>query len=191
MSGVREGWSFATAREPTQFGLAVVRAAPQVQHAYGGEGTLCGIPERRIEVYLTLFDSEDASSCQSCRQRAATAPTQPCGQERLHARVLTAVAEPVREELSAALRRGADIKLWITGPAASLAKHYARLDRIVEGGPAVVAALDVSPTVGLARVEHGRWEFIVVLPDQGPAVIARARADQQDDQMTDLGATVH
>ena len=70
----------------------------------------------------------------------------------------------------------------MTAPAAGLAKHHARLDFVVEGRPALVAALDVNASVGLARVEHDRWEFIVVLPGQGPAVIARATARQQDDQ---------
>ncbi|SCL39857.1 hypothetical protein GA0074692_5508 [Micromonospora pallida] len=84
----------------------------------------------------------------------------------------------MREELLDALRRGAEIKLWINGPAVSLAKHYAQLDRIVEGGSAMVAALSVHGSVGLARVEHGPWQFIVVLTDHGPPLIARATAER-------------
>ncbi|MBO4209210.1 hypothetical protein [Micromonospora echinofusca] len=172
----REGWSFATAREPARFGLAVARTGPDLPHAYGGPGTLCGIPGHRVEVYLSLFDTEDASACPSCRQRAAAAPTRPCAQERLHDRVLAAGAGPVREDLLAALRQGAAVPLWISGPAAGLARHYARLDRLVEGGPAVVAALKVDTSVGLARVAHEGGEFVVVLPDEGSAVVARATA---------------
>ncbi|MFF5054160.1 hypothetical protein ACFY1S_13355 [Micromonospora sp. NPDC000663] len=129
-------------------------------------------------MYRHLFDREDASACVTCRQRAAAAPTRPCGQERLHDRLLAAAAGPVREDLLDALRRGAEIKPWINGPAASLAKHYAQLDRIVEGSPALIGALSVNGSVGLARVEHGPWQFIVVLPDQGPPLIARATADR-------------
>jgi hypothetical protein len=149
-----------------------------VQHAWAGEETLCGLAEDQIRSYRHLFDREDASACPTCRQQAAVAPTQSCEQERLHDRVLAAAAGPMREELLDALRRGADIKLWINGPAVSLGKHYARLDRIVEGGPAMVAALGVHGSVGLARAEHGPWQFIVVLPDHGPPLIARATDDR-------------
>ncbi|MFC4146058.1 hypothetical protein ACFO0M_07310 [Micromonospora mangrovi] len=176
MSADQEGWSFATARVPAQFGAAVQRRQPGVQHAWGGEETLCGLTEDRVELYLHLFDHEDDSACPTCRHRAAVAPTRPCGQERLHERVLTAVAGPMRDELLDALRRGAEIKLWINGPAALLAKHHARLDRIVEGAPPLVAALAVDGPIGLARVEFGPWLFIVVMPDHGPPLIARAAA---------------
>ncbi|MFY1617656.1 hypothetical protein [Micromonospora sp. WMMD736] len=174
----QEGWSFATARVLAEFGAAVCPLTPGVEHAWGGEETLCGLVEDQVELYRHLFDREEASACPTCRQQAAVAPTRPCGQERLHDRVLAAAAGPLREELLDALRRGAEIKLWIKGPAVGLAKHYARLDRIVEGGPATVAALSVNGSVGLARVEHGPWQFIVVLPDQGPPLIARATADR-------------
>ncbi|WP_144056893.1 hypothetical protein [Micromonospora lupini] len=177
-SADQEGWSFATARVPAQFGAAIQPLTPGVQHAWGDEETLCGLVEDQIELYLHLFDREDASACPTCRQQAVAAPTQPCGQERLHDRVLAAAAGPRREELLDALRRGAEIKLWINGPAASLAKHYAELDRIVEGSPALIAALSVNGSVGLAKVEHGPWQFIVVLPDHGPPLIARATADR-------------
>jgi hypothetical protein len=173
-----EGWSFATARKPALFATAIHPPTPDVQHAYDGEESLCGISEVQLEVYRHLFAPEDTSACPICRQRAAAAPTQPCGQERLHDRVLAAAAGPIRAELLDALQRGADIRLWINGPAADLAKHYGRLDQIVEGRPAVVAALDGDASVGLARVEDGPWQFIVVLPDHGPPLIARATADR-------------
>ncbi|MFJ6167881.1 hypothetical protein ACIQH6_22360 [Micromonospora orduensis] len=177
-SADQKGWSFATARVPTQFGAAIHPLTPAVQHAWGDEETLCGLVEDQIELYRHLFDREDASSCPTCRQQAAAAPTEPCGQERLHDRLLAAGAGPMREDLLDALRQGAEIKLWINGPATSLAKHYAQLDRIVEGSPALIAALSVNRSVGLARVEHGPWQFIVVLPDHGPPLIARAPADR-------------
>ncbi|MGW0215807.1 hypothetical protein ACWDXH_15585 [Micromonospora chokoriensis] len=173
-SADQEGWSFAAARVPAEFGAAVCPLTAGLEHAWGGEETLCGLVEDQVELYRHLFDREDASACPTCRQQAAVAPTWPCGQERLHDRVLAAAAGPLREELLDALRRGAEIKLWINGPAAGLAKHYARLDRIVEGGPALVAALSVNGSVGLARVEHGPWQFVVVLPDKGAPLIARA-----------------
>lgn len=75
-----------------------------------------------------------------------------------------------------ALRQGAEIRLWINGPAVTLAKHYIPLDRIIEGGSAVVDALAVGGSVGLARVQHEQWEYVVVLPDGGPPLIARATA---------------
>jgi hypothetical protein len=177
-SADQEGWSFATARVPAEFGAAVRPLTPGVEHAWGGEETLCGLVEDQVELYRHLFDREGDSACPTCRQQADAAPTRPCGQERLHDRVLAAAAGPLREELLDALRRGAEIKLWINGPAVGLAKHYAPLDRIVEGGPAMVAALSVNGSVGLATVEHGPWQFIVVLPDHQPPLIARATADR-------------
>ncbi|MFD6665006.1 hypothetical protein ACFWDK_21905 [Micromonospora chalcea] len=177
-SADREGWSFATARVPAEFAAAIHPLTPGVQHAWNGEETLYGLIEDQIELYRHLFDGEDGSACPTCRQQAAAAPTRPCAQERLHDRVLATTAGPMREELLDALRRGARIKLWINGPAVSLARHYARLDQIVEGGPAMVAALGVNGSIGLARVEYGPWQFIVVLPDHGPSRIARATADR-------------
>ncbi|GGO18493.1 hypothetical protein [Micromonospora parathelypteridis] len=176
-SADQESWSFATARVPAAFGAAIHPLTPGVQHAWGGEQTLCGLPEEQIELYRHLFNHGDDSACPTCRQRAAVAPTQPCGQERLHDQVLAAAVGPMRDDLLDALRRGVEIKLWINGPARGLATHYARLDRIVEGGPALVEALNVDGSVGLARVEQGQWQFIVVLPDHGPALIGRATTD--------------
>lgn len=144
-----------------------------MDHAYDRGGTLCGISEDRIQVYRRLFAPEDESTCPTCRRQAAAAPTRPCGQELLHDRVLAAAAGPMRDDLLDALRKGAEITLWMNGPATTLAEHYARLDQVVEGGPAVIAALGVNASVGLARVEHGPWQFIVVLPEHGPALVAR------------------
>lgn len=139
--------------------------------------TLCGLVDEQIEAYRHYFPRKDDRGCPGCRRLAATAPTLPCGQERLHDLALECPPGPMREELLVALRRGARIRLWIDGPAANMAKFYAPLDRIVEGGPAVVAAIGANQRVGLAMVEHGQWEFVVVLPVNGPPLIARATAD--------------
>ncbi|MEU8387300.1 hypothetical protein [Micromonospora sp. NPDC048843] len=176
MSADQEGWSFAIARVPAEFAAAVHLLRPGVEHAWNSEETLCGLVEDQIELCRHLFDREDAAACPTCRQQAAVAPTRPCDQERLYDRVLAAAAGPTRDELLDALHRGAEIKLWINGPAVSLAKHYVQLEHSVEGGPAMVAALSVNRRVGLARVEHGPWQFIVVLPDHGLPLIARATA---------------
>jgi len=84
----------------------------------------------------------------------------------------------VRDERIYALWRGARIRLWIEGPAASLAKHYASLDQIIEDGSAEAAALYTDERIGLARVDHGRWQFVVVLPHAGPPLVARAAGNQ-------------
>ncbi|GLW32215.1 hypothetical protein [Actinoplanes regularis] len=172
-------WSFATAREPARFGLARDKAEPEKDHAYVGDGTLCGLPEHRVEAYLTLFFPEGVQACSVCRQRCQAAPTQPCVQERLHDRVLKAEESSLREELLAALLVGADVSLWVNGPASQMAKFYAQLDQIVDGRTAVAAALDTDGIAGLARVQHGSWEYIVALPEEGPVVIGRATPDRQ------------
>lgn len=171
-------WSFATARVPSQFAAAVDPSAPDTEHALGHGETLCGIAEAKVEVYRHLFRSGGASACPACRDLAAAAPTQPSGQERLHDAVLAADPGQLRDEVIGALRQGAMIRLWMGGPAEGLAKHYARLDEIVEGSAAVAAALRTGERVGLAKVDHGSWQFIIVLPHDGPPVIGRAAAQR-------------
>ncbi|BCY05400.1 DUF5364 domain-containing protein [Actinoplanes sp. L3-i22] len=174
-------WSFDTAREPALFGLAVDEATPEKQHAYRGDGTLCGLPDHRVVAYRTLFHPENAKACPACRQQCEAAPTLPSVQERLHDQVLEAEEGPLHEELLAALLVGADVRLWISGPAAQMAKFYARLDQIVDGRAAVAAALDTGGIAGLARVQYGSWEYIVALPHGGRATIGRATPDHQSD----------
>ncbi|GIG03261.1 hypothetical protein Cci01nite_83540 [Catellatospora citrea] len=170
-------WSFATAREPSRFGAAIARSERETEHALGDEGaTLCGVAEQAVDAHRHFFRPGHPSACPVCRERAAAAPTQPSGQERLYDIIQAAASGPVRAELSSALQRGANIRLWIYGPARGLAEHYARLDEIVEGGPAVAEALNVDGSIGLATVDHGRWQFVIVLPDNGPPLIARAAA---------------
>ncbi|MEU4119041.1 hypothetical protein AB0F71_31670 [Kitasatospora sp. NPDC028055] len=47
---------------------------------------------------------------------------------------------PLRTDLLAALRRGARIAIWITGPAKDLTRFHSRIDRMTEeAGPAAEA----------------------------------------------------
>lgn len=84
----------------------------------------------------------------------------------------------MRDDLLAALRQGAAIKIWVNGPGMSLGQHYGRVGQIVEGGPAVVAAWSTNERVGIARVITDDCQFVVVLPDEGPPSIARAVLDR-------------
>ena len=169
-----DGWSFATAREPARFGACEVNGVPGVEHAVGARGTLCGTSARHTTRYLHLFDPGALHSCRKCRGRAEAAPTEPCAQERLHDKVRSTVQGKVRDDLLAALRRGAKIALWINGPSASLAKHYAKLDELTEGAGPAAEACATATTIGLARVEDGPWRFVVVLPeDGGSPLVAR------------------
>ncbi|MFE6053958.1 hypothetical protein ACFQ6N_24670 [Kitasatospora sp. NPDC056446] len=72
---------------------------------------------------------------------AEAAPSRPCGQERLHDRLLQQADDaPLRTDLLAALRGGARIVVWITGPAEDLTRSYSRIDRMTEeAGPAAEA----------------------------------------------------
>ncbi|MFC0432615.1 hypothetical protein [Kutzneria buriramensis] len=169
-----EEWSFETAREPAAFAAAI---APRehTQHAYDGENhTLCGLSTEPMELYLHHFDRYHDESCPECGTRAAAAPTEPCGQERLYNRLLEADASPARENLLAALRRGAYIRLWITGPGRQMAQYYLKPDRITEGRDAVAAAFDTDDSVGLARAESPTGNFVVALAFDAPPVIARS-----------------
>ncbi|WP_142211914.1 hypothetical protein [Streptomyces sp. SLBN-118] len=109
-------------------------------------------------------------------KKAADAPTEPGVQERLHRRVKDAEPGSLRDALLAALQKGADVRLWINGPADQMVRHYAKLDRIVDGGGGepLGAALRAGGRLGLARVVHGAREFVVFLPEGGAPFIARA-----------------
>ena len=170
-----EAWSGATARKPAQFALA---KAPDngVQHAYADGSTLCGISDGSVTVYRTLFRADSPSACARCQQLAGQHPTDPCVQERLLSAIGEAAPAPLRDDLSRALRRGANVRLWINGPAASLVRHYANLEHIVEGSADVAAALPPTGSIGLARVEDGPDHYLVILPPGGSPGIGRLLA---------------
>ncbi|MEU9121061.1 hypothetical protein AB0C96_14585 [Streptomyces sp. NPDC048506] len=173
-----DGWSFATAREPARFSACEVNGAPGVEHAVGARGTLCGKSARHTTRYLHLFDRGAVHSCLRCREKAEAAPTEPSGQERLHDRVQAAAQGRVRDDLLAALRKGARVAVWINGPSAALARRYAKLDELTDGAGPVADALDAAAAIGLARVEDGPWRFIVVLPEDGGCpLVARGPRD--------------
>ncbi|MBW8485540.1 hypothetical protein [Actinomadura parmotrematis] len=73
-----------------------------------------------------------------------------------------------------ALRTGADIGLWLKGPAEDLATRYTRLDHITEGRDALLPLLTGRDEAGLARVLQPAGEFIVVLPKNTEPAIAWA-----------------
>lgn len=171
-------WSFATAREPAEFPAVGLKGVPGVLHAgelgRGTGRTLCGL--RYFRVFLCHFQPRDLASCRKCRALAEAAPSQPCGQERLHDLLLREADDgPLRTDLLAALRRGARIAIWITGPAEGLTQSYARLDRMTEEVGPAAEALTVagSASVTLARVEDTDRQYLVVLPFDGRARIAR------------------
>ncbi|MEU5160269.1 hypothetical protein AB0G74_11755 [Streptomyces sp. NPDC020875] len=166
--------SSETAREPAWFAACQVNGAPGVDHAAGPRGTLCGIAARCVTYYLHLFEPEALQSCRRCRHLAENTPPGPSVQERLHNRVLAATGGPARDDLLAALRRGAAVTLWIDGPARSLTRSYAALDELSEGKEPAARTLLAAETIGLARVEADPWRFLVVLPGDGtPPLVAR------------------
>ena len=171
-----EGWSFATAREPDKFTACIYPSLPSVEHAmgHGRNETLCGIPGDQVVVYRHLFSANGAKVCHRCGERAALAPDQPCGQERLHDEILAADPGPLRDELVDALRGGADIPLWINGPAVHV-KSYVKLEN-VDDSERIAAMLNATDRIGIARVVSGPREFIIVLPATGNPVIARTIA---------------
>lgn len=173
-----DGWSFATAREPARFGACEVNGAPGVEHAVGARGTLCGKSARCTTAHLYLFDPGAPHSCLRCREKAEAAPTQPCAQERLHDRVQSAAQDRVRDDLLASLRKGGRVDLWLNGPSATLATHYAKLDTLTDGAGPVTDAFGAAATIGLARVDDDLWLYIVVLPNDGnrPLVARGPRA---------------
>lgn len=167
-------WSFASAREPARFGVAQENLAPETEHASGiGRGTLCGIPEEQIARYRHHFRPGHPRACPSCRVRVAAAPTVPCAQERLHDQVLAAEPEPLRTRLVQALREGARIIIWLGGPADRIGYH-AHLDTITEGHEAVREQLATHEPIQIARVDHPLGEFVVLLPQHAPPLIARS-----------------
>lgn len=117
------GWSFASAREPARFAAAENRDSPQTEHAFRSPGTLCGIAEEQVIVYRHLFEATNIRACPSCREQGATVPAAPCAQERLHNRVLSAAPGHLRARLLDTLRNGAEISIWVNGPASAIAWH--------------------------------------------------------------------
>ncbi|MFJ9447129.1 hypothetical protein ACIRRH_35565 [Kitasatospora sp. NPDC101235] len=168
-------WSFATAREPAEFPAVEVEGVPGVEHAGDNGRTLCGIRGRYLRHFLHHFQPQGLASCRKCRALAEAAPSRPCGQERLHDLLLQKAEDgPLRTDLLAALRRGARIAIWITGPAKGLTRHYARLDQMTEeAGPAAEALAKAGTSITLARVEDADRQYLVVLPPDGQARIAR------------------
>lgn len=174
------GWSFASAREPARFAAGVRDGVPGVEHAMAGGGTLCGVPGDQVTRYRHLFaprDTRGSRACPECREQAAATPAQPSVQERLHDTVQAAAPGPARDDLLAALRRGAPVGMWIHGPAGQLARDCTGLGALTEGAGPVAEAFGVATTIGLARVEDGAWCFVVVLPDGGRPLVARAPRD--------------
>jgi hypothetical protein len=171
------GWSFATSREAARFGAVRLTDVPGVDHAAAESGTLCGIPEHQVTRYRHLFEPAAPQACPDCRRRAEAAPTKPCVQERLHDGLQGADPGQARDDLLAALRKGADVRLWTHGPASVLAEHYAELHSLTEGVEPTVNALNTTTTIGLARVEDGGWRYIAVLPEDGSRpLVARGPA---------------
>ena len=168
------GWSFASAREAATFTAAYESGSTQTLHAFDGSGTLCGLPEERVEVIRTLFWPGTADACPVCSERAASAPTVPSSQELLHDKVLTAAPGPLRDRLLDALRGGATIAIWVNGPADRVVVHYAQPDRITHEAEAVSNLHSSGGRLGVARVGDASGEFVVVLPEDGPPVIAFA-----------------
>lgn len=168
------GWSFAAAREPARFAAALKRGSGG-EHARGSDPTsLCGIPEAELTVVRRLFaDSRSPDRCcPHCRELAAAAPV-PCVQERLHDEVVTAPADPLRARLLDALRNGAEIVIWINGPARDIAS-YAETERITDGAGAVHRALDSMDHASVARIRQPGGEFVAVLTEHAVPVIAWA-----------------
>lgn len=165
------GWSFASAREPARFAAAENRDSPQTEHAFRSPGTLCGIPEEQVIVYRHLFRANNIRACPSCREQAATVPAVPCAQERLHNRVLSAAPGHLRTRLLDWLRNGAEISIWVNGPASAIAWH-ARPDRITDGAETARELLATHDRIGIARVAQPSGEFIVLLPQHADPVIA-------------------
>ncbi len=167
-------WSFTAARVPASFTACRGTDAPAAEHALAGSATLCGIPRDQVTVYRHLFSARKAEACPECRTRAADAPAEPGVQELLHGRLEHAAPTGLRDELLAALRQGADVRLWINGPTQQVVRSYAELHRIVEGGELLTPVVRGGGRLGLARVVHGAQEFVVFLPEGGVPLVARA-----------------
>ncbi|MEV0380258.1 hypothetical protein [Nonomuraea sp. NPDC050643] len=163
----RDEWSFTMAREPARFGTAQVKGVSGIAHAAVDGGTLCGIPEQQITRYRHLFDPRARRACRDCRRRADAAPTRPCVQERLHNRIQEAAQGRARDDLLAALSKGAEVALWINGPSTTLTRNHARVEELTDGAGSVADALNATMSIVLACVEDGPWRFVVVLPQDG------------------------
>ncbi len=170
----KTGWSFASAREPAAFAAAEEIASPQSEHAYRSPSTLCGIPKEQIAVVRHHFRPDHSDACPRCRELTLAAPAVPCSQERLHDVVLTAAPGPLRTRLLDALRSGAEISIWINGPAKQIAR-YVDSDRISEGAEAVLDLVASGDPIGVARVAQPAGEFIVVLPERAAPIAFAAR----------------
>jgi hypothetical protein len=72
-----------------------------------------------------------------------------------------------------ALRTGAEINIWINGPADKIAP-YAHLDQITDGAEIVQGLLSTHDPIGIARVAQLSGEFIVLLPQHTGPIIAFA-----------------
>nr|BFE86973.1 hypothetical protein GCM10020093_095740 [Planobispora longispora] len=134
---------------------------------------MCGIPEVQLDVYRHLFGPDDARACPRCREEAAAASSVACVQERLHDKVLTAAPGALRTWLLDVLRNGAEIDVWISGPADRIAVH-AHADRITDGAEIVKDLLAAPAHIGIARVVQPFGEFVVLLPEHTGPIIAWA-----------------
>lgn len=168
-----KGWSFASAREPARFPAAENRGSPQAEHAFRSPATLCGIPEQQVNLYRHLFRPGNIRACPRCCEQAAAAPATPCAQERLHDSVLTAAPGLLRARLLDTLRNGAEISIWVNGPASAIAPH-AHPGRITDGAEAARELLATHDRIGIARVPQPSGEFIVLLPQHADPVITFA-----------------
>jgi hypothetical protein len=172
-------WSFESARVPAGFAHATELGGSKLDHAWGpGHATLCGLPEDEVEVFRHWFDARHPGACPRCRDLAAAAPTVPSTQEKLHDLVLTAAPGPHREQLLHILRRGAQIRSWINMSQLHVG-HYLDIGSLTDGAQQVTdlfAALAPGHQLSIARVPHHAGEFVVILPEQEPALIARAAA---------------
>ena len=168
-----QGWRSGPGRRPRFFTHCEVTEAPGPGHGLSKGATLCGSPEDRVTVYRSPFDPTRETACHGCRTRAVGDP-EPGVRERLQHRVRGAVPSRLREELLAALRQGAEVGLWVGGPAADLVRRYAQRERIVEGGEPVEALIRADRRLGLARVVHGTREFVVFIPEDGRPFVTRA-----------------
>ncbi|MFF4659202.1 hypothetical protein [Streptomyces sp. NPDC001381] len=160
-------------RRPPFFTNCEETAAPGTSHGLSGGRTLCGIPRDRLTLYRGPFTPAGETACPRCGERALGEP-EPGVEERLRHRVRGAVPGRPREELLAALRQGARVGLWVSGPAKDLVRHHAGRERIVEGGEPVEAVVRANRRLGLARVVHGTREFVVFLPEDDRPFVTRA-----------------
>ncbi|MFJ8111760.1 hypothetical protein [Streptomyces sp. NPDC096132] len=168
-----EGWRFGPGRPPPFLTLCEETEAPGTRHGLAKGGSLCGIPQDRLTVYRGPFVPVHDMACPGCRSQVLGDPEPSVGERLLH-RVRGAVPGRPREELLSALRQGAEVGLWVSGPAQELVRRYAGRERIVEGGEPVEAVVRADRRLGLARVVHGTREFVVFIPEDGRPFVARA-----------------